>query len=98
MLINILAITIVYRAGTGITFFSMCQMAPSISFQWDISNFNGPFDNLNAPKDKKNEIWNLNAYFDDVRGFNNGALLHVSTYMYMESESNLRFKEVVRLS
>ena len=49
-------------------------------------------------KIKKNEIWHLNAYFDDVRGFNNGALLHVSTYMYMESESNLKSKEVVRLS
>ena len=40
-------------AGIGITFFSMCQMAPSILFQWDISNFNGPFDNLNAPKGRK---------------------------------------------
>ena len=39
--------------GIGITFFSMCQMAPSILFQWDISNFNGPFDNLNAPKGRK---------------------------------------------
>ena len=36
----------------GITFFSMCQMAPSILFQWDISNFNGPYDDLNVPKDK----------------------------------------------
>ena len=40
-------------AGIGITFFSMCQMAPSILFQGDISNFNGPFDNLNAPKGRK---------------------------------------------
>ena len=40
-------------SGIGITFFSMCQMAPSILFQWDISNFNGPFDNLNAPKGRK---------------------------------------------
>ena len=40
-------------SGIGITFFLMCQMAPSILFQCDISNFNGPFDNLNAPKDRK---------------------------------------------
>ena len=44
--------TVKLHAGIGITFFSMCQMAPSILFQWDISNFNGPFDNLNAPKDR----------------------------------------------
>ena len=44
---------IILLAGIGITFLSMCQMAPSILFQWDISNFNGPFDNLNAPKGRK---------------------------------------------
>ena len=67
-----------FLAGIGITFFSMCQMAPSILFQWDISNFNGPFDNLNVPKGRK-----LDMAFKCIFvwcGFNNGVLLHVSAY------------------
>ena len=60
-------------AGIGITFFSMCQMAPSILFQWDISNFNGPFDNLNAPKGRK---WDMAFKCICVWcGFNNGVVL-----------------------
>ena len=50
---NAITQTMFDLAGIGITFFSMCQMAPSILFQWDITNFNGPFDNLNAPKGRK---------------------------------------------
>ena len=38
------------NSGIGITFISMCQMAPSISFQWAISNFNAPFENFNEPR------------------------------------------------
>ena len=38
------------NAGIGISFISMCQMAPSILFQWTISNFNAPFDKFNVPK------------------------------------------------
>ena len=67
-----------------ITFFSICQMAPSILFQWDISNFNGPFDNLNAPKGRKLDIafkQRLNAYLYDVASTMEFYYLRTAWYM-----------------
>ena len=50
-------------------------MAPAILFQWDISNFNGPFDNLNAPKGRK---WDMAFKCIFVWcGFNNGVLTFI---------------------
>ena len=63
----------------------MCQMAPSILFQWDISRFNGPFDNLNAPKGRKWEL-RLNAYLYDVASTMEFYYLRTALYMYMQSK------------
>ena len=68
------------HAWIGITFFSMCQMAPSILFQWDIYNFNGPFDNLNVPKGRK---WDMAFEVASTMEF---YYLRTAWYMYMQSK------------
>ena len=62
----------------------VCQMAPSILFQWDISNFNGPFDNLNAPKGRKWDIAFKCIFVWCV--FNNGVLLSAYCLVHVHAK------------
>ena len=60
----------------------MCQMAPSILFQWDISHLMGHLT-ISMRQKVENEIWRLNAYLYDVASTMEFYYLHTAWYMFM---------------